>query len=236
MHLLDPFLVTVETAQTKQALPLDKKLFLRGQHSSMVNGLQGRYPIYGPIVRWVRKISSGNTHWIIPFQLIYSFASLWSLAKRWVASHLFSFFLAEEAVELLVAYLFVKPFPFYAPCSRIAGFLRYAPYFSLWLFMSQSVMWAWTPWCPSWCMKTKGGTSIERYGYVSGQDKISNRSNDLWPWFSVSQSNSYTLWKFIVINPTMGKSWCCRYMCASHVFILPEHLVCILKSAPASCW
>ncbi|XXG81413.1 hypothetical protein AAC387_Pa09g2055 [Persea americana] len=103
--------VTVENAEMKQALCLDKELFLRGQHSSMVHGLQGRYPTYGPVVR---------------------------LAKRWVASHLFSFFLAEEAVELLVAYLFVKPFPFYAPCSRIAGFLRF-------LRLLASYDWAFSP-------------------------------------------------------------------------------------------
>lgn len=29
----------------------DRELFLLGQHSSMINGLQGRYPVYGPVVR-----------------------------------------------------------------------------------------------------------------------------------------------------------------------------------------
>ncbi|KAK4593427.1 hypothetical protein RGQ29_017509 [Quercus rubra] len=67
-------------------------------HSSMINGLQGRYPLYGPVVR---------------------------IAKRWVASHLFSSCLGEEAVELLVAHIFLKPLPFNAPCSRITGFLRF---------------------------------------------------------------------------------------------------------------
>lgn len=47
------------------------------------------------------------------------------LAKRWVAAHLFSALFAEEAIELVVAHLFVKPFPFSSPCSRIAGFLRF---------------------------------------------------------------------------------------------------------------
>jgi hypothetical protein len=46
------------------------------------------------------------------------------LAKRWAASHLFSACLVEEAIELLVAYLFLNPLPFDAPCSRITGFLR----------------------------------------------------------------------------------------------------------------
>ncbi|KAL8044894.1 hypothetical protein ABFX02_08G076200 [Erythranthe guttata] len=85
-------------AQMKRVLSSDKKLFLRGQHASMINGLRGRYPIYGPVVR---------------------------LAKRWVAAHLFSNKLSDEAIELLVAHLFVKPLPFRTPCSRITGFLRF---------------------------------------------------------------------------------------------------------------
>ncbi|KAI9164874.1 hypothetical protein LWI28_003798 [Acer negundo] len=84
--------------QAKRIYSTDKDLFLRGQHASMINGLQGRYPVYGPIVR---------------------------LAKRWVASHLFSPCLVDEAVELLVANLFLKPLPYNVPCSRITGFLRF---------------------------------------------------------------------------------------------------------------
>ncbi|KAJ4714403.1 nucleolar protein 6 [Melia azedarach] len=82
----------------KRVYSTDKILFIRGQHASMINGLQGRYPVFGPVVR---------------------------LAKRWVASHLFSACLVEEAIELLVAYLFLKPLPFNVPCSRVAGFLRF---------------------------------------------------------------------------------------------------------------
>ncbi|KAK9990400.1 hypothetical protein SO802_025385 [Lithocarpus litseifolius] len=77
---------------------VDKELFGRSQHSSMINGLQGCNPLYGPVVR---------------------------IAKRWVASHLFSSCLVEEAVKLLVAHLFLKPLPFNAPCSCITGFLRF---------------------------------------------------------------------------------------------------------------
>ncbi|RLN30373.1 nucleolar protein 6 isoform X2 [Panicum miliaceum] len=80
------------------ALSQDKVLFQRSQHSSMINGLHGRYQMYGPVVR---------------------------LAKRWISAHLFSSFISEEAVELVVAYLFLKPFPFHAPSSRVAGFLRF---------------------------------------------------------------------------------------------------------------
>jgi U3 small nucleolar RNA-associated protein 22 len=46
------------------------------------------------------------------------------LAKRWISAHLFSSFISEEAVELVVAHIFLKPFPFHAPSSRVAGFLR----------------------------------------------------------------------------------------------------------------
>ncbi|XP_031399532.1 nucleolar protein 6 isoform X2 [Punica granatum] len=91
-------LLNREGNQAKKISSTDKALFIRGQHASMINGLLQRQPIYGPIVR---------------------------LAKRWFASHLFSACLVEEAVELLVAYLFLKPFPFSAPCSRITGFLRF---------------------------------------------------------------------------------------------------------------
>ncbi|PSS30826.1 Nucleolar protein [Actinidia chinensis var. chinensis] len=83
--------------QVKWVPSTDKILSSRGQHSSMINGLQGRFPIYGPV----------------------------RLAKRWVAAYFFSTSLEEEAVELLVAYLFLKHFPFYTPCSRIVGFLRF---------------------------------------------------------------------------------------------------------------
>ncbi|KAL5557295.1 hypothetical protein UlMin_039531 [Ulmus minor] len=88
----------IGSGQVKKVFSEDKELFFRSQHSSMINGLQGRYPIYGPVVR---------------------------LAKRWIASHLFSSCLVEEAIELLVAHLFLKPLPYEAPYSRITGFLRF---------------------------------------------------------------------------------------------------------------
>ncbi|GJW21174.1 nucleolar protein 6 [Tanacetum coccineum] len=87
-----------ESYQVKRVSPTDKYLFLRSQHSSMINGLSGRYPLYGPVVQ---------------------------LAKRWVAAHLFSASFMEEAIELVVAYIFQKSLPFSAPCSRISGFMRF---------------------------------------------------------------------------------------------------------------
>ncbi|RAL52526.1 hypothetical protein DM860_017220 [Cuscuta australis] len=84
--------------QAKCVLSTDKNLLLRHIHAGMTNGLRGRYSIYGPVVR---------------------------LAKRWVSAHFLSPLLAEEAVELMVAYVFLSPFPFDPPCSRITGFLRF---------------------------------------------------------------------------------------------------------------
>ncbi|KAL1815508.1 hypothetical protein DCAR_0519774 [Daucus carota subsp. sativus] len=84
--------------QNKRISSTDRKLFLLSQHASMINGLRGRYPIFEPVVR---------------------------LAKRWVSAHLFSAVLADEAVELLAAYLFTNPLPYSVPCSRITGFLRF---------------------------------------------------------------------------------------------------------------
>ncbi|XP_072992362.1 uncharacterized protein [Typha latifolia] len=95
---LDMLKTQAGNVKVKATPSVDKELFLRSQHSSMINGLHGRYPMYGPVVR---------------------------LAKRWVSAHLFSSFLVEEAIELVVAYLFLKPFPYHPPCSRINGFLRF---------------------------------------------------------------------------------------------------------------
>ncbi|KAL4197282.1 hypothetical protein AMTRI_Chr04g187510 [Amborella trichopoda] len=100
LHERDPSLLKkpIGNVQTKDFSPVKKDLLLCSRHSSMLNGFQGLYPMFGPVVR---------------------------LAKRWVSSHLFSANLVDEAIELLVAYLFLKPFPFHAPCSRVTGFLRF---------------------------------------------------------------------------------------------------------------
>ncbi|CAI7836917.1 unnamed protein product, partial [Closterium sp. NIES-54] len=70
------------------------------QHHSTLNGLTGRHPTFSPIAR---------------------------LAKRWVAAHLFSSHLKEEAVELLVAHTLTAPNPLLLPTpkSRLAGLLRF---------------------------------------------------------------------------------------------------------------
>jgi len=41
----------VGNLQNINLIPLEKDLLLRSQHSSMLNGLQGLHPAYGPTVR-----------------------------------------------------------------------------------------------------------------------------------------------------------------------------------------
>ncbi|ESQ49452.1 hypothetical protein EUTSA_v100213920mg, partial [Eutrema salsugineum] len=74
----------------RQVSSADKMLFIRSQHASMISGLHSRLPIYASVAR---------------------------LAKRWFPAHLFSCCLAEEAIELLVAYVFLTPLPLGVPCS-----------------------------------------------------------------------------------------------------------------------
>lgn len=73
-------------------------LLLQSSHASLIQGLHGVYPAFGPTVR---------------------------LAKRWTWSHFFSGALSEEVIELLVAYVFVRPSPYLPPASRVTGFLRF---------------------------------------------------------------------------------------------------------------
>lgn len=51
MTLLNPLPYAAEGYKAKRVSSADKELFFRSQHSSMINGLQGRYTIYGPVVR-----------------------------------------------------------------------------------------------------------------------------------------------------------------------------------------
>lgn len=43
---------------------------------------------------------------------------------RWVHAHLFSGYLADEAIELLVAHVYINPRPYGPPASPLCGFLR----------------------------------------------------------------------------------------------------------------
>ncbi|GAQ85560.1 U3 small nucleolar RNA-associated protein 22 [Klebsormidium nitens] len=80
------------------AVSLESDLLLRSTHANLLQAVQGQHPAFGATVR---------------------------LAKRWVSNHKFSAALRDEAVELLVASLFVHPGPYVAPRTRVAGLLRF---------------------------------------------------------------------------------------------------------------
>ncbi|KAH0855123.1 hypothetical protein HID58_020473 [Brassica napus] len=90
--------IAVGPDRVKDLSSTDKMLFFRCQHAKMIYGLQAGFPTYAPVAR---------------------------LAKRWVSAHLFSGCLAEEAIELLVAHVFLTPLPLGVPLSRFSGFLRF---------------------------------------------------------------------------------------------------------------
>lgn len=49
--LFNFFLTAAGNDQVKQVSNTDRELYFRSQHSSMINGLQGCYAAYGPVVR-----------------------------------------------------------------------------------------------------------------------------------------------------------------------------------------
>ncbi|XP_024527195.1 nucleolar protein 6 isoform X1 [Selaginella moellendorffii] len=94
----DPTLIKHKDMAAISNISIKDDLIFHSVHSSTLNGLQGRCPAYGPTVR---------------------------LAKRWIGAHLFSDVITEEAIELLVAYIFTRPQPMFPPSTRITGFLRF---------------------------------------------------------------------------------------------------------------
>eukprot|EP00003_Mantamonas_plastica_P025625 TRINITY_DN506_c0_g1_i7.p1 TRINITY_DN506_c0_g1~~TRINITY_DN506_c0_g1_i7.p1 ORF type:complete len:967 (+),score=365.77 TRINITY_DN506_c0_g1_i7:130-3030(+) len=81
------------------------------KHSSYIHAFHKRNVSYGPTVK---------------------------LAKRWMHSQLFSGYVREEAIELIVASLYTNPQPYKAPQSALTGFLRF-------LYLICSFNWAAVP-------------------------------------------------------------------------------------------
>jgi len=82
----------------EQVKELDIIIVKKPVHTTLIHGLNARFLAYGPTVR---------------------------LSKRWISSQLLSDFLSEEAIELIVAYMFLKPEPLQVPTSPMCGFLRF---------------------------------------------------------------------------------------------------------------
>lgn len=95
----------LERAESKhlslEAVPppsIEVDMVHRPVHVSLIRGFSARNPVYGKSVR---------------------------LVKRWLSSHLLLSLMEEEAVELLVAYLFAYPRPFAAPGSPFTALMRF---------------------------------------------------------------------------------------------------------------
>eukprot|EP00026_Physarum_polycephalum_P001593 Phypoly_transcript_01595.p1 GENE.Phypoly_transcript_01595~~Phypoly_transcript_01595.p1 ORF type:complete len:1089 (-),score=143.79 Phypoly_transcript_01595:16-2895(-) len=73
-------------------------VFYKPLHHSRITGACGSFPNFGPVCR---------------------------LAKRWIHAHMLSPHFYEEAIELIVAHLFIHPGPFDPPGSPFSGFLRF---------------------------------------------------------------------------------------------------------------
>ncbi|XP_071110262.1 nucleolar protein 6-like [Haliotis cracherodii] len=54
-----------------------------------------------------------------------TFSGAVRLVKRWISSHMMLDYIAEEAVELVVAHCYINPAPYTAPGSPIVGFFRF---------------------------------------------------------------------------------------------------------------
>jgi len=94
--LLD--LYSKRAIELEQELDLERSLMHRPMHTSALRGFAARFPLFAPTVR---------------------------LVKRWLAAHLFSDFLTEEAVELLCVPLFTRSGVFHTPGSAFTGLHRF---------------------------------------------------------------------------------------------------------------
>lgn len=81
-----------------EAAALARDLLYRPMHHALVRSMCGKHYAYSRTVR---------------------------LAKRWLAAHMFSAHITEEAVELLVARCFAQASPLLPPQTPVAGFARF---------------------------------------------------------------------------------------------------------------
>jgi len=94
---------TNETAVMKKRLEdngghLDIKMVKQPLHTTMIHSLHQRFAAFGMTTR---------------------------LAKRWISAQMLSDYIIDEAVELIVASLFLMPMPNRFPSSHLNGFLRF---------------------------------------------------------------------------------------------------------------
>ncbi|XP_013410468.1 nucleolar protein 6 [Lingula anatina] len=88
----------VTMRETEESSAMEKELVTLPKFSTAMHGLQQQHHALSSVVR---------------------------LAKRWVCAQLLGDHIAEEAIELLVAYLYLCPAPFTPPSSVASGLMRF---------------------------------------------------------------------------------------------------------------
>ncbi|BFY97446.1 hypothetical protein BsWGS_00486 [Bradybaena similaris] len=88
----------IKFRETEESAALEKEIIALPHLTSLLHGLQQEHPAYSATVR---------------------------LCKRWIASQMVWSLLREEAIELIVAYLFISPHPYSAPADPSVGLMRF---------------------------------------------------------------------------------------------------------------
>ncbi|XP_048255650.1 nucleolar protein 6-like isoform X1 [Haliotis rufescens] len=89
---------TTQSHDTEESRRLQREYIARPKLTSTLHGIQQQNNTFSGAVR---------------------------LVKRWISSHMMLDYIAEEAVELVVAHCYINPAPYTAPGSPIVGFLRF---------------------------------------------------------------------------------------------------------------
>ncbi|PGH16087.1 hypothetical protein AJ80_05302 [Polytolypa hystricis UAMH7299] len=88
------------------ALAAHRQTFIHApRHTQAIRTLSTRFPLLSPTIR---------------------------LFKKWAASHLFSLYLCEELLELLVCRVFLGPYPWHTSSSVLNGFVRTLHFLARW--------------------------------------------------------------------------------------------------------
>uniref|UniRef100_A0A2C9LX97 Nucleolar protein 6 n=1 Tax=Biomphalaria glabrata TaxID=6526 RepID=A0A2C9LX97_BIOGL len=88
----------VKFRETDESLALEREIIALPYITSLLHGIQQENPAFSSTVR---------------------------LCKRWIAAQMVWDFLPEIVIELLVAYIFISPYPYTAPGSPCNGFFRF---------------------------------------------------------------------------------------------------------------
>ena len=100
--------------ETASALSIYKRVFIQGPlHTQAIQILSTRFPLLSPSIR---------------------------LMKKWRDSHMLSFHISDELIELLTVRTFVHPYPWSVPGSAMTGFSRTLTFVSRWHWQTEPLI------------------------------------------------------------------------------------------------